>query len=124
MAAQSELDELTELRERVKALEQKCAEYESNAIVEPYIAANAKMEKQCVELKERCNTLERENSTLALSLAYFHTQMNDEVETINSEGTPAKSKQDPLEGYTPERVSRADSDMVRFSDDNFNPEPR
>ena len=61
-AAQSE--ELEALRARVKALEERCAEYESNEIVEPYIEANKKLEQQVAQFREKCQQVERENAHL------------------------------------------------------------
>lgn len=84
MAAQSDADEVEALRARVDELERRCAEHESNDVVAPYLAAAVRMEAQCADLRDRCGALERENATLSLSLAYFHTQNADEVETIGS----------------------------------------
>ena len=39
-------------------------------MVEPYLAANKELEATCQRLRQRCEQLERENSTLALALAY------------------------------------------------------
>ena len=38
--------------------------------VEPHLAANKDLEATCTRLRQRCEQLERENSTLALALAY------------------------------------------------------
>ena len=129
MASQTESSELEALRARCAALEERCAAYESNEVVDPYVAANAKLERQCGDLRDRCGQLERENATLSLSLAYFHTQMNDEVETIASEPTPQKAPPSPgvIEWGAEEFASpnrrplgeRLDEleDAVRYSDD-------
>ena len=132
-AAQSE--ELEALRARVKALEERCAEYESNEIVEPYIEANKKLEQQVAQFREKCQQVERENATLSLSLAYFHTQMNDEVETIASEPTPQKNEPAKVIHWGDEQFSdaakkrlderlRAESDTVRYSDDALSQEEK
>ena len=95
MASQTESSEFEALRARCAALEERCAAYESNEVVDPYVAANAKLERQCGDLRDRCGQLERENATLSLSLAYFHTQLNDDAETIASEPTPQKAPPSP-----------------------------
>ena len=67
MAAQ---DEVAALKRRIEELEQAVAEHESGAVVEPHLAANKDLEATCKRLRQRCEQLERENSTLALALAY------------------------------------------------------
>ncbi len=68
MAAQT--DEVAALKRRVEELERAVAEHESGAVVEPHLAANRDLEATCTRLRQRCEQLERENSTLALALAY------------------------------------------------------
>ena len=129
MASQTESSELEALRARCAALEERCAAYESNEVVDPYVAANSKLERQCGDLRDRCGQLERENATLSLSLAYFHTQLNDDAETIASEPTPQKAPPSPgvvewgaEEFASPnrrplgERLDKLE-DAVRYSDD-------
>ena len=67
MAAQ---DEVAALKRRIEELERAVAEHESGAVVEPHLAANKDLEATCTRLRQRCEQLERENSTLALALAY------------------------------------------------------
>ena len=67
MAAQ---DEVAALKRRIEELERAVAEHESGAVVEPHLAANRELEATCTRLRQRCEQLERENSTLALALAY------------------------------------------------------
>ena len=67
MAAQ---DEVAALKRRIEELERAVAEHESGAVVEPHLAANRDLEATCKRLRERNEQLERENSTLALALAY------------------------------------------------------
>lgn len=134
MAAQSEESEVEALRARVAALETRCAELEGANVIEPYVAATVRLEAQCADLRERCGALERENATLSLSLAYFHTQSADEVETLasaaprppphtrndhdvthdRSEPTPQKSKIEWGEEITPERLDAATGDPDAF----------
>ena len=70
MASQTETDEVAALKRRIEELERAVAEHESGAVVEPYLAANKELEATCQRLRQRCEQLERENSTLALALAY------------------------------------------------------
>jgi hypothetical protein len=68
MAAQT--DEVAALKRRIEELERTVAEHESGAVVEPHLAANKDLEATCQRLRQRNEQLERENSTLALALAY------------------------------------------------------
>ena len=68
MAAQT--DDVAALKRRIEELERAVAEHESGAVVEPHLAANKELESTCQRLRQRCEQLERENSTLALALAY------------------------------------------------------
>ena len=70
MASQTETDEVAALKRRIEELERAVAEHESGAVVEPHLAANKDLEATCTRLRQRCEQLERENSTLALALAY------------------------------------------------------
>ena len=70
MASQTESDEIATLKRRIEELERAVAEHESGAVVEPHLAANKDLEATCTRLRQRCEQLERENSTLALALAY------------------------------------------------------
>ena len=70
MASQTESDEVAALKRRIEELERAVAEHESGAVVEPHLAANKDLQATCTRLRERCEQLERENSTLALALAY------------------------------------------------------
>ena len=70
MASQTESDEVAALKRRIEELERAVAEHESGAVVEPHLAANKDLEATCKRLRERNEQLERENSTLALALAY------------------------------------------------------
>ena len=63
-------DEVSALKRRIEELERAVAEHESGAVVEPHLAANKDLEATCKRLRERNEQLERENSTLALALAY------------------------------------------------------
>ena len=63
-------DEVSVLKRRIEELERAVAEHESGAVVEPHLAANKDLEATCKRLRERNEQLERENSTLALALAY------------------------------------------------------
>ena len=56
--------------EKPQKTQRKVAEHESGAVVEPHLAANKDLEATCKRLRERNEQLERENSTLALALAY------------------------------------------------------
>ena len=66
----SQTDEVAALKRRIEELERAVAEHESGAVVEPHLAANKDLEATCTRLRQRCEQLERENSTLALALAY------------------------------------------------------
>ena len=66
----SQTDEVAALKRRIEELERAVAEHESGAVVEPHLAANKELEATCTRLRQRCEQLERENSTLALALAY------------------------------------------------------
>jgi hypothetical protein len=66
----SQTDEVTALKRRVEELERAVADHESGAVVEPHLAANRDLEATNKRLRQRCEQLERENSTLALALAY------------------------------------------------------
>ena len=68
MAAQT--DEVVALKRRIEELERAVAEHESGAVVELHLAANKDLEATFKRLRERNEQLERENSTLALALAY------------------------------------------------------
>ena len=70
MASQTETDEVAALKRRIEELERAVAEHESGAVVEPHLAANRDLEATCKRLRQRVEQLERENSTLALALAY------------------------------------------------------
>ena len=70
MASQTESDEVGALKRRIEELERAVAEHESGAVVEPHLAANRDLEATCKRLRQRVEQLERENSTLALALAY------------------------------------------------------
>ena len=70
MASQTETDEVAALKRLIEELERAVAEHESGAVVEPHLAANKDLEATCTRLRQRCEQLERENSTLALALAY------------------------------------------------------
>ena len=64
----SQTDEVATLKRRIEELERAVAEHESGAVVEPHLAANKDLEATCTRLRQRCEQLERENSTLALAL--------------------------------------------------------
>ena len=80
------------LKRRIEELERAVAEHESGAVVEPHLAANRDLEATCTRLRQRCEQLERENSTLALALAYRQVsgggggEDNDATAEVPAEG--------------------------------------